>query len=1362
MSRRLGQIVFLCIVAMLAVVATPVAMAQTSQISGQVTDQQGAVVPNATVRVINQDSLQRRETKSNETGNYTVSYLPAGRYQVVVEAQGFSTAASKDVRLASGQSVLLNMQLAVAAATTQVTVEAGPNQIELDNPALSGTLTQKEVVSFGLNGRNFTQLIALTPGVSNQTGQDEAKVGIAGSAKFSVNGGRVEYNTFEVDGSDVLNTSINASRGQAQPLVVYPSIDAIQEVQVLTSNYGAMYGKSGSGSVLATTKSGTNAFRGNVYEFLRNEDFNARNYFDQTKHAPLYRRNDFGATLGGPFFIPKAYNQTKDKTFFFLSEEFRIEKTPTDYNQAVPSVQQRQGNFSDVCPNYATSQNFAVISNPDCPTFAGGGAQPTQPVWSAIVQDQLDPSPVSLALLKTNVIPLPNSNTGCNSTMPSSELHCYDVSVSPSTFWREELFRGDQDLTPSETLSFRFIHDTWRTTTLTPQWGLVVNSFPTVQNKLEGPGVDMALSLAQTLPRNILNRIVFAYSASDITLATEGAPGVNLSRSDSGIDASCHQATYNLYSAPGTQQTGTLCPVGELFPDASGKNLIPGLEFNGTNPAYGGHGFDVDTGYAPWEDANPTYMLRDDVSRTFGHHTLQAGAQLYTVQENQTSGVSGANTGDTQGLLTYSNQLSPHSTNNAFADFLGCASLSANCAPLSGDAVGLDNSYIQSYSQDSGKSRYYDRYHSLEFYVQDDWRATPHLTLNLGFRGSLFGTWYNARGTAWNWEPQAFNASLANTVYLQGTTGWLDYQSTGRPVPFDPAQPAPALVNGLVHCGVNGVPQGCMASSVFHPGPRVGFAWDPFGKGTTSLRGGYGIFWEHGTSSEANVGSLIGSAPLIFSETYAFNGLVQNYSCIGGGALTAPSQVNVQCLGYGNVATGSGTYLPAAFPLNVTSIPTKAVYANIQQWSLSIEHEVQKNLVFTAAYAGTKGTHLTAEYNINQISPVPVLDNPFQPGEPITSANCGGGTTGQGQIAYPTAFGLQIANPGQPFYPNLAAACYGSIGFGFGSSETTVPSVFRPYRGFNQIFAIRNVAASQYHALQSTLHKTAGPLDLGVSYTYSHSLDDASDRFNANFVNAYDLSQNKASSDFDERHMLNVSYIYDFSFRRALQAIGGWDSGDTTNELEKNGKGGNWLDSPGARTLLDGWQLSGITFWLTGTPFSVVNGGGSNGVGVQDSAGVAYGLNAGSYPDVVAGVPRNERSVGGRNAQSFGPLLRNPSMFMAPRGLTYGDAGRNYLNNPSRTNFNTALLKHFKVLGERDVEFRAEAFNVFNHTQFRLYDPTHPGNTGNNIISCYGGPSTGYSAAGGDGADCLTGNSFLHPVDAHDPRILQFGLKLAY
>jgi hypothetical protein len=171
----------------------------------------------------------------------------------------------------------------------------------------------------------------------------------------------------------------------------------------------------------------------------------------------------------------------------------------------------------------------------------------------------------------------------------------------------------------------------------------------------------------------------------------------------------------------------------------------------------------------------------------------------------------------------------------------------------------------------------------------------------------------------------------------------------------------------------------------------------------------------------------------------------------------------------------------------------------------------------------------------------------------------------------------------------------------------------------------------------------------------------------------------------------------------------------------------------------------------------VINSAGNTGISLTDNAGVSSGLGvAASFPDVVKGLP-----APGSNSESFGPLIGNPSQFVAPRGLTFGDAGRNFLNNPGRLNFDLALLKHFKIRESGQLEFRAETFNILNHTQFRIYDPDNPGSSGNNIIGCYAGPA--YSAGfKGSGADCVTGASFLHPLDAHRPRTIQFGLKLAF
>jgi hypothetical protein len=189
--------------------------------------------------------------------------------------------------------------------------------------------------------------------------------------------------------------------------------------------------------------------------------------------------------------------------------------------------------------------------------------------------------------------------------------------------------------------------------------------------------------------------------------------------------------------------------------------------------------------------------------------------------------------------------------------------------------------------------------------------------------------------------------------------------------------------------------------------------------------------------------------------------------------------------------------------------------------------------------------------------------------------------------------------------------------------------------------------------------------------------------------------------------------------------------------------------------------LSGLTLFESGIPFTVVNAGSPNGVAVQDNAGVANGVGSSSYPDKIGSV-HGHIPAGGSNSLSEGPLLLNPGAFAAPRGLTFGDAGRNVLNNPNRLNFDAALQKSFILPRETSLDFRAEAFNVFNQTQFRIYDPAL-GTQANNTASCYANSAASEYSAGGDAqTDCLTGSSFLHPVDAHRPRTIQFALKYLF
>jgi hypothetical protein len=345
--------------------------------------------------------------------------------------------------------------------------------------------------------------------------------------------------------------------------------------------------------------------------------------------------------------------------------------------------------------------------------------------------------------------------------------------------------------------------------------------------------------------------------------------------------------------------------------------------------------------------------------------------------------------------------------------------------------------------------------------------------------------------------------------------------------------------------------------------------------------------------------------------------------------------------------------------------------------------------------------------------------------------------------------GLAI-NPGDPAYQNLLAACIGESPVSpAANSVRTAGYVIAPSMG--QIFSLQNTANSTYHSMQFSLRRTKGPLTMGLSYTYSHSIDDSSDRTSALFINSYDLAQNRANSDFDQRHLVNFSYIYELPLERWIRAFNFADD-DPTNTVAGNGM------SDRVKTLLSGWQFSGITIYSSGTPFSVINGGSPSGVSTSDNAGVLAVIGPGAYPDVAV-PPDTKPTITRSSSQLFGPILDNPGQFVAPQGLTYGNAHRNQLTNPSRINFDMSLTKDVRLTEGKSLQFRFEAFNIFNHTQFRIYDPANPGNAGNNVVNCYGSSASNFSA--GDNS-CLANSSFLHPVDAHRPRTIQLGVKYLF
>lgn len=1165
----------LCLL-LLAISFTPaVLLAQdTAQITGTVTDPSGAAVPGAQVTLTSSEHGITHTAPTNSSGDFLFAALPVGSYDMSVTASGFKKYQVKGVVLQVGQKARTDITLVVGAAQETVNVE-GTNvaQVETQSSDLSGIVAGKEITELQLNGRDFKQLVTLVPGVSNQTGSDEGGVGVTANNSFSINGGRVEYNNWELDGGD------NMDNGSNNTLNVTPSLDAIAEFKVLTSNYGAQYGRNGSGTIEVETKSGTSKFHGDAYEFVRNDIFNAPEIF-QGGVTPAYKKNDFGYTVGGPVYIPHVYNQDKQKTFFFWSQEWRKERVPSNFNQAVPSAAERTGNFTDLC---------APVQTSDCPLDPSTG-HPYP--GNQVPFNASDPNIQGLL----GMIPLPTQG------------NLYLTTITQPTNWREELIRVDHNISDNERLTFRYIHDSWSTLNPVPLW-TNGGSFPTIQTDFKGPGLSLVSRLASTFSPTLLNEFVFSYTTDHISLQDTGA----------------------YKRLPGST-------FGSIFPGAD-RGVLPGINLIDQGSAYGG-GFSEDAGYIPngIYNSNPTYTYRDNVNKIMGAHNFQFGAYFVAGQKNELGGELGA--GSYPGFITYDPSSSSTTTGNPFADLL------------------LGN--IASFGQQNATIKYYNRYKILEPYFQDDWHATKRLTVNLGLRLSLFGTYREKEHQAFNFDP---------SVYQPGKTVVNPDGSVSNLTPNGGPPSIGNLPNGIVQCGVGNQPAGCVQGHLFNPAPRIGFAFDPKGDGKTAIRAGYGIFFEHGNGNEANSESLENSPPLAF----------------------AAQQNNI--VGYPNIGFGTAA---AQLPLSVTSIQTKAVWPYVQQWHLDVQHEIASGTVGTISYVGSKGTHLNRLSDLNQIRPTPASQNPYKPGEAINANghdDCGTSETPSG-----------VPITGQALI-NLGVAACGAN-----------PDLFRPFPGYGDIAYLVNASSSSYNALQFALRRSMGGLDLNFAYTYSHSIDDSSDRFDSSFVNAYNPAANRASSSFDQRHILNFGYVWDLPFYK----------------------------KPGlAHEFLGGWQYAGTTTFGTGTPFSVLFN--------TDNAGVGNGLGSAAYADIVGDPKAGVGQAGG--LEGFGPLYYNPAAFAAPRGLTFGDSGRNSLRNPARLNFDMSLQKDFALTERTALEFRAEAFNIFNHTEWGAIAGDAGSGAGNN--------SSGTNTISGDVAGDLQAGA-LRPNFVHEARILQFALKLIF
>src|ERR1700677_3082013 len=337
-------------VAVAALVCSGSALAQTAQVSGQVTDPQRLAVANADVRIVDQNTGVERRVKSNSTGFYTAPFLQPSHYKVFVQAPGFDTSVSNELILTVGQNLALNFQMRVGSTQQEVTVNGGSQILNTTDASVGTVVDQKFFANMPLNGRSFQDPISMTPGRVTESPQNTNQV-IGSSGDFSVNGQRTQSNYYTVDGvtanvsggsgggvaEESTGGTIGASTalGTTQSLI---SVDALQEFRVESSTYSAEYGHSPGGQFALVTRSGTTAFHGTVFDYLRNNFFDANDWFNDHygDPAPALRQNDFGGTLGGPISIPRIYSG-RDRTFFFASYEgLRLDQPTAATIQYVP------------------------------------------------------------------------------------------------------------------------------------------------------------------------------------------------------------------------------------------------------------------------------------------------------------------------------------------------------------------------------------------------------------------------------------------------------------------------------------------------------------------------------------------------------------------------------------------------------------------------------------------------------------------------------------------------------------------------------------------------------------------------------------------------------------------------------------------------------------------------------------------------------------------------------------------------------------------------------------------------------------------------------------------------------------------